>query len=229
MLDNMALVNWCIKKYIKIEPDDYEDLFQEGCIGLMMAAKRFKPELGYTFSTFAIQTITGVLKRYKNFRSNRFYGLHMSNSIVNNYHTIAKIMDEYQTDELTAEIIAESGLTAEQASQAFVRFFSKDSQMYTDDGEEMRFEDTLADNIDIEYEFISNENTEYIINYLKSKLTPRDFDIFEEYYYSYTIGGEKITAEQLAKQYKISKQRINVIKQNIQSLVRIAYLKLEKS
>lgn len=49
---NVLYVNNIAKKYIG-RGLDYMDLVQEGNIGLMIAAKRFNPDLGYRFSTYA--------------------------------------------------------------------------------------------------------------------------------------------------------------------------------
>lgn len=62
--ENLNLVGFCLKKY-KASPNEWEDLYQEGCLGLVGAVKRFNPDLGIKFSTFAIPCIIGYMKRYK--------------------------------------------------------------------------------------------------------------------------------------------------------------------
>lgn len=42
---------------------DYEDLFQNGCIGLIKAVDNFDESKGYTFSTYAVPVIMGEIKR----------------------------------------------------------------------------------------------------------------------------------------------------------------------
>ena len=42
---------------------EYDDLFQAGCIGLIKAADRFDPSLGYKFSTYAVPLILGEMRR----------------------------------------------------------------------------------------------------------------------------------------------------------------------
>lgn len=71
---NIALVNYIIRKYIWIGEDEYEDLFQEGCLALVLAAERFDETKGYAFSTFAGNYILNILRRYKNEKSVIYHG-----------------------------------------------------------------------------------------------------------------------------------------------------------
>ena len=48
--NHLGLVHLVAKKYWGMP---YEDLVQEGCIGLLVAIERFDPERGYRFSTYA--------------------------------------------------------------------------------------------------------------------------------------------------------------------------------
>lgn len=43
---------------------DYEDIYQVACLGLVLAADRFKPDMGVKFASFATPTVTGEIKRY---------------------------------------------------------------------------------------------------------------------------------------------------------------------
>lgn len=42
---------------------DYEDLFQNGCVGLIKAADNFDESKGFAFSTYAVPVIMGEIKR----------------------------------------------------------------------------------------------------------------------------------------------------------------------
>lgn len=48
---HFGLVKIIARKYSQL--DDFEDLFQEGCIGLIKAFNKFDPEKGYSFQAYA--------------------------------------------------------------------------------------------------------------------------------------------------------------------------------
>lgn len=62
--ENLGLVHIIIRRHFSKTQYDYEDLFQEGCVGLVKAAEKFNPELGFQFSTYAGKLIWGEIRRY---------------------------------------------------------------------------------------------------------------------------------------------------------------------
>lgn len=60
--ENLPLVHAVAARFVR-RGVDYEDLVQTGCIGLIKAADRFDPSLGYQFSTYAVPVIMGEIKR----------------------------------------------------------------------------------------------------------------------------------------------------------------------
>lgn len=63
ILQNMGLVHSIVRRFLG-RGHESEDLFQIGCIGLIQAAKRFDPEYGVMFSTYAVPMIMGEIKRF---------------------------------------------------------------------------------------------------------------------------------------------------------------------
>ncbi len=59
----LYLVEILIKKYLN-RGVEYEDLYQVGALALIMAADRFDPDRGISFSAFATPTILGEIKKY---------------------------------------------------------------------------------------------------------------------------------------------------------------------
>ncbi len=61
--ENYKLV-WSVVNKFHYLKEEKEDLFQSGCIGLILAAKKFDASRGNAFSTFAIPYILGEIKNY---------------------------------------------------------------------------------------------------------------------------------------------------------------------
>lgn len=67
VLDNLNLVPYLINKYIHIpiSNQEYSDYYQEGCVGLVLAASRYDSSKKIKFSAYASQYILGYLYNYK--------------------------------------------------------------------------------------------------------------------------------------------------------------------
>jgi RNA polymerase sigma-B factor len=59
----LPLVSSIARRYAR-GPEDYDDLFQVGCIGLINAIDRFRPELGDELAAFAVPNVAGEMRRY---------------------------------------------------------------------------------------------------------------------------------------------------------------------
>ena len=62
ILSNLGLVGSCASRFLG-KGIDYEDLYSAGCIGLIKAADRYDESLGFAFSTYAVPSILGEIKR----------------------------------------------------------------------------------------------------------------------------------------------------------------------
>ena len=63
---NMGLIHACIKSSpFLLKKASYDELLQEGCLGLIRAAELFDESRGFRFSTFATVWIKGVLGNYQ--------------------------------------------------------------------------------------------------------------------------------------------------------------------
>ncbi len=59
----LYMVEILIKKYLH-KGVEYEDLYQVGAMALISAVERYNPEKGFEFSSFAVPTILGEIKKY---------------------------------------------------------------------------------------------------------------------------------------------------------------------
>ncbi len=62
ILNNLGLVGSCASRFIG-KGVDYEDLYSAGCVGLIKAADGYREELGFAFSTYAVPSILGEIRR----------------------------------------------------------------------------------------------------------------------------------------------------------------------
>ncbi|NCB06027.1 MAG: sigma-70 family RNA polymerase sigma factor, partial [Clostridia bacterium] len=61
--EHVGLVGMCARRLMG-RGIPYEELYQQGCVGLMNAAARFDPSRGVCFSTYAVPLILFEMKRY---------------------------------------------------------------------------------------------------------------------------------------------------------------------
>ncbi|GHE25340.1 RNA polymerase sigma factor [Kitasatospora indigofera] len=89
---NLALVKFAARRFShRSEPMD--DIIQVGTVGLIKAIDRFDPTLDYEFSTFALPTITGEIKRF--FRDTSWM-VHVPRRMQELRLTLAKAGDDLQ-------------------------------------------------------------------------------------------------------------------------------------
>ncbi|GAA2155038.1 RNA polymerase sigma factor SigF [Kitasatospora kazusensis] len=100
---NMALVRFAARKFSnRSEPMD--DIIQVGTVGLIKAIDRFDPALEFEFTTFALPTITGEIKRF--FRDTTWM-VHVPRRMQELRLTLAKASDELEQRLDRAPTVAE--------------------------------------------------------------------------------------------------------------------------
>lgn len=61
---NLGLVKKEVAHWMNQCQENYDDLLQVGCIGLIRSIERFNPEKGFAFSSFALPYIRGEIQHY---------------------------------------------------------------------------------------------------------------------------------------------------------------------
>lgn len=72
--NNIKLAYYVVRRYLsqRSERIDYDDLVQEAMIGLIQAAQRYDPKLGYRFATYAVLLMRRRLQRHLHKNSSPF-------------------------------------------------------------------------------------------------------------------------------------------------------------
>lgn len=206
VLDNLALVTWLIKKYIYVESKDYEDVFQEGCVGLVKAARNFDENRGIKFSTFASTYILGTIQIYQRENGSNFHGIKVGRRVLDNLFKVQTLKSKDMTDD---EIAKELGLDKKDIEKTYIYINSLDKYINSTDENTITLADTL-ESIETGYdELIGEETFDSILTKLKGVLSDKNYNIAEELIYAYTIGGEKLTQVELSIKYKCSQAQIS--------------------
>lgn len=120
MVENhTGLVKTIALKLSYIYNEDVEDLIQIGFIGLMKAVKRFEPERGLAFSTYAVPVITGEIK--SQMRDNGL--IKVSRSLKADGNVIRKAENDFMTKHGRSPKLSElsilTGFSEERINQVF--------------------------------------------------------------------------------------------------------------
>lgn len=198
--DNLNLVHYCLRNMIRVPSEQYEDCFQEGCIGLCKAAERFDESLGNKFSTYAIPLIIGYIRIY--LRGN--HHVKIPRSLLDLNYKIERLREDGLDDNEIASKLNLSVLEFREAAGIFdIQSFD---QSLDDDDEGF----TLKQFVGIEpesNEVLLEEAISQIVKDITSDAIKRDRDIYEDSLYS-RMYGEPMTQEQLSSKYKLSQPQV---------------------
>lgn len=102
ILNNLGLVGSCASRFMG-KGVDYDDLYSAGCIGLIKAADGFREELGFAFSTYAVPSILGEIKRI--FRDDG--AVKISRSLKEQARALAIIKERYEKENGISPTVSE--------------------------------------------------------------------------------------------------------------------------
>lgn len=150
---NLKLVSFSLKFFQIPKESSYEDLFQIGIIGLLHAIERFDPNLGFQFSTYAVQTIQGEIKRFlrnkhliKIPRSTQEHAKKITKSL-------KEFIDKNGFNPSSKEWLISSGLSKDEFSKGFYsleQLQSLDQPIYENGEKELTFQDVVIDKTNFE-------------------------------------------------------------------------------
>lgn len=175
--ENKGLVFFLVKKFFGLHADKNE-LYQEGLIELWKAAKRFQPEKGASFPTYATNCI---MKRINKFLKNECKPKETINFCDLEEFEINELMAKSilplsanENLELFFDVLTESErdlLTAKKSGKSFLEI-SKELNI-THQAVCLRYKGIIRKLYKFRNDFLNNENTAYLnIQRIKSILNP---------------------------------------------------------
>lgn len=204
---NLRLVISVAKKYLKY--CDFTDLISSGNEGLIIAVDRFDTSKNFKFSSYALYWIKNCILTLL-YNNNRIIRIPMN--FKREVAKITKKLDEiYLTNSsniTTEELINLLGIT-EKKYIDYINCINSEiigsiNMEMTEDGED--FENFIADKTDPYKEL--NDCSEETVNYILDALRERDRYVVES---RLGINREKKTLQELAVEFKISKQAVKMI------------------
>ena len=211
---NLRLVIMAAKKYNMHTSLSFDDLVQEGNMGLIRAVDSFDSTKGWRFSTYAMYWIKQAISRaiLNNSRAIRI-PVHML-ELKSKYGKVhKKLLEELQREPTTEEIAVHMKLEIKKVKE-IENLIKEPVSLNTtlNDEDDGTLEDLIADpNQDRPDDRIDNEFRAKAIDTVLETLDEREKNIIIS---RYGLNGAKAkTLEELGTEYKLTKERIRQIEQ----------------
>lgn len=194
---------------------ELEDLSQVAMLGLVQAARRFRPDQGHGFIAFASPTITGELKRY--FRDHGWAvrpprGLQELNQRVRD--ASAALGQELQRKATDAEVAAEVGSSLDEVRSARAagdRYRATSLDVPAHEGSGLPLAETLPDDADDAYD--------KVVTLISLRAAMEDLDGRERRILSLRFSGN-LTQGQIGERIGVSQMQVSRILNSICSRLR---------
>lgn len=208
---NMGLVGKVSRKYIRTSMM-YSDIFQEGCKGLIRAVEKFKPELGFAFSTYASQWISSFIENELGRQVNLVNVPERTRKLSRKLNKRANELVQSGTpeNEVASKIAAELDVDREKVSR-ILAVQAAEMQLKTpksDAGGELFVQDTLAGDDNVEESVMLADQIDKIRGFI-SKLPKQRREAVE--FYHGLRGVECESFADVSREMGVSRQRVNVL------------------
>ncbi len=205
---NLRLAFYVAKRYAQ-RPEHMVDLIQEGTLGLLRAAEKYRPATGYRFSTYAYQWIESKIRKA---RINIDRAITISPAYNSELGRLYQQMEDFQLKQTQTD--TEDLNSIRQRFDTLVtlkkRSLSLDSQE-TNDG--LSLHATIADpNADFFNDITSKHYADYMDSVMQSILTVRECYVINERFGR--LDSDPKTLQELSDILNLSKERIRQLQQS---------------
>jgi RNA polymerase sigma-B factor len=196
--------------------EPFEDLCQVANLGLVKAVDRFDPDRGIAFTSYAVPTILGELKRH--FRD-RTWSIHMSRGVQESIarvdkatETLRQRLGRYPS---ASEVADHCGITIEDVTEA--RLADNASRMSSLDAPIQRDEGDMSELLGCEDSGLERVEDALWIEQLAGELTPREREILRLRFV------EDLVQREIAERVGISQMHVSrVLRQALEHLAEAA-------
>ena len=191
---NIGLVHSLVKRFSG-RGVEYEDLFQNGCVGLIKAVDNFDESKGFSFSTYAVPVIMGEIKR--TFRDGG--AIKVSRSLKEKAIKAQALRDRFLKRELREPTVSELSNLLELSVEETAEVLNVITPMLSLNS----FGEDADSTIDIPVDESEMLFDKLSINQILSYLTPTEKELIDYRYY------KGMTQSDVAKKFGVSQVQIS--------------------